>query len=357
MASPSITPLRLLLWAAFALSLLSAPAFGQTVPYPSTMDPNSPLNAAPQGPTATLQGIQPNFDPYCDSCDAPPALPPGPLVGAPDVAYAQTTRFWQYTSFEYTFLAPTGGSKKLGLDRLETSATFAMPLAYQWAPLLITPGFAVNYWNGPEGDATLATPDLPPRTYDAYLDFAWRPQVTELVSADLSVRPGVYSDFKYFNKQSFRVKGRALLLFGYSSTTQVAAGIVYINRFKNKILPAGGVIWTPNPDTRFEFIFPQPKLAQRLTTVGNTDWWWYVGGEYGGGAWTIRRANGAKDGFDYNDIRAYLGFEWRPCSGLQGPIGYVELGFVFDRQVFYASRATAQFTPDPTFMLCAGFRY
>ena len=53
--------------------------------------------------------------------------------------------------------------------------------------------------------------------------------------------------------------------------------------------PAGGILWRPNPQTYFDIYFPKPKLAQYLYTVGNTDVWWYLNGEIGGGSWTIER--------------------------------------------------------------------
>ncbi len=40
------------------------------------------------------------------------------------------------------------------------------------------------------------------------------------------------------------------------------------------------------------------------------DTWWYVGGYYGGGSWTVKRANGAKESIDINDLRLVLGLEW-----------------------------------------------
>ena len=44
--------------------------------------------------------------------------------------------------------------------------------------------------------------------------------------------------------------------------------------------------------------------------MGNQDLWWYVGGEYGGGAWTVEREGDFSDRIDINDIRVMLGLEW-----------------------------------------------
>ena len=66
-------------------------------------------------------------------------------------------------------------------------------------PLLVTPGFAFNWLNGPLSDPADVPrgPDLPPRLYDAYLDFAWYPRVNQWLGAELGVRTGVWSDFDH----------------------------------------------------------------------------------------------------------------------------------------------------------------
>ena len=71
-------------------------------------------------------------------------------------------------------------------------------------------------------------------------------------------------------------------------TLQFKPGIWYIDRVEIKLLPAGGVVWTPNPCSRYEIFFPAPKLADLWSTVGNLNVWVYVRGEYGGGAWTVK---------------------------------------------------------------------
>jgi hypothetical protein len=71
--------------------------------------------------------------------------------------------------------------------------------------------------------------------------------------------------------------------------------------------------------------------------LGNAQVWWYVGGEYGGGSWTIEREAGttdpgASDQIDINDIRVYLGIErWN----LNRCYCFVEVGYVFDREIVY----------------------
>jgi hypothetical protein len=327
----------------------AAPTWGQGTQYPPPVIPeDNPFRAA-QPPTATLDGtIQPHFDPYDDSPLAPtyphtenPYLQPGWPV--------DQIRVVQQIKLEYTLLGDNGGTAQLGLNALELSGSFHLPLGYQLAPLVFTPGFGVEYWEGPLGTASPFDPDLPPRTYQAYLDIGWQPQLTPRLAAELGLEIGVYSDFEEVDSEAIRLKSRGLVLYALSPRWQLVGGLLYLDRNRIKLLPAGGAIWMPNPDVRWEILFPQPKLAQRLTTYGNTELWWYVAGEYGGDAWQIERASGATDEFDYNDLRLIGGLEWKPVADVQGLHASLEIGYVFDRELFHASGL--RFNADDTLML------
>ena len=115
------------------------------------------------------------------------------------------------------------------------------------------------------------------------------------IGAEIGFRIGAYTDFKTLNEDSLRIQGLGLGVFRLTPTLTAKIGAMYLDRNKIKILPAGGILWTPTPQVRFDIFFPQPKLSAYLTTVGRYELWWYVAGEYGGGAWTIERADGTSD--------------------------------------------------------------
>jgi hypothetical protein len=248
--------------------------------------------------------------------------------------------------------------QELDVTDIETSATGALPFAYGVAPLLFTPGFAFHLWDGPVSSEFAGSPDLPGATYSSYLDIGWRPQITPRFSADLGVRPGVYGDYDFFNSDTFRIKGRALGVYTPNPQFQWVFGVLYLDRLHLKILPAGGLIWTPNECTRWEILFPRPKFSQRLTCVGNTEFWWFVAAEYGGDSWTVRRetgpATGLEDYVDYHDYRVSLGLEWTTLSNYRG---LIEVGYVFERELEYKSGLPPQIQPDETFMFRAGFSF
>ncbi len=253
---------------------------------------------------------------------------------------------------------------ELGIDDLDLSATFALPFFEgPLAPLLITPGFTFHFWDGPVSQPGPGSQDLPADTYDAYLDAAWNPQLTQLLGLEMGGRFGVYSDFRSkIIEDSLRLQGHLLGVLSFSPHIQVKAGVMYLDRNVIKLLPTGGIVWTPNPDVRYEILFPNPKLAWRLATYGNTDWWTYVRGEYGGGSWTIKRESpflppgleGLTDRIDYNDIRVGVGLEFDTPNSYKG---LVEVGGAFDREVVYATSDTPTFRPSPTIYVRGGLAF
>jgi hypothetical protein len=269
-------------------------------------------------------------------------------------------RLMRDISLDYHWFSGHGSNpQQLGINDIETAVSFNVPLRSPETPLVITPGFALHLWDGPHSSGPLPA-DMPPQTFDAYIDAAWNPKLNPVLSAELEAQPGIYTDFRQSNVDSLRLKGKALLDLSYSPSVQVKAGVWYLDREQIKLLPAGGIVWTPNPADpdalRFDILFPNPRIRQRLSIGNNATWWWYVSGDYGGGTWTILREEGPKTGqvdlVDYNDIRVALGVEAKRVPG--GLTGLFEVGGAFDRELAYRSLAPAAFRPDPAFFLRAG---
>ena len=133
--------------------------------------------------------------------------------------WQKTQRFLQELSFEYTFLyGKQSDPSDFGWNRVELSSTFAFPMFYNIeTPLLVTPGFAFNFLEGPVSGPPIVGPppmaggpDLPPRVYDAYLDFAWYPRCYEWLGGELGFRTGVWTDFDNVDSDSLRFLGRAV---------------------------------------------------------------------------------------------------------------------------------------------------
>jgi len=264
-----------------------------------------PFLNTPVPPTATLDGtitpVTPSWDPYADPSAPPPALfpqpgsPPPGGYPAPQGGYVQADgtvyqpqRLWDEVWFDYYWLY--GANKNdFGVQKLELNTSFAFPFFLNPAPIKVTPGFAVRYLDGPRsGDfPNMIDPsggaDLPAQVFDAYLGTSWKPVFSNWFSGDLAARVGVYSDFDKVNSDSIRITGHGAGVFTLNPQFSIVVGAAYFDRLNVKLLPVGGFIWTPNEDARYELVFPWPRISYRWTTIGNTDVWWYVRGELGGG--------------------------------------------------------------------------
>ncbi len=273
---------------------------------------------------------------------------------------ATAQRLLQELSAEFTWLyGNQTDPNDLGITRMELSSTFAVPMFSNIeTPLLITPGFAFNWLDGPLSDpaAMPRGPDLPPRLYDAYLDFGWYPRVNQWLSAELGVRTGVWSDFGRVDTDSIRILGRGLASVSLTPQLDILFGVVYLDRLKIKILPAGGVYWRPTPEWDAYLVFPNPKVRKSWASVGNAKVYWYVAGEYGGGSWTVDRPAaggnpGIDDQIDINDIRVLGGIEWETQTQIRG---HVEVGYVWDREILFRSGMPGDFGLDDTVMIRTG---
>jgi hypothetical protein len=251
---------------------------------------------------------------------------------------------------------------KFGMNDVETYATFALPLFYnQQTPFLVTPGFAIHLWDGPVTSPPGNLADLPPRVYDAYLDVAWNPQFTPWLGGELEARLGIYSDFSQVVHDSLRLQGKGLAVLSFSPSFKIEAGIWYLNRLRVKLLPAGGIVWMPSSDVRFDILFPNPKFTKRLTTIGTTDWRLMLRGEYGGGNWTVKRTFGTPtptddiiDDVDYNDIRVAGGLEFDKTGGIHGML---EAGVAFNREILFRSGVPNNYFPTTTVFLGGAIAY
>lgn len=317
---------------------------------------DAPQYVAPGNPQATLNGtvapLTPGWDPYADPGAQPSVVYPQNGYMQPDGTAYETQQLWHRIYFNNQYLADFS-SQGFGMNSTDINTSFAFPFFLNPSPVLITPGFTLHLLDGPASSEFSGSPDLPPQLYDAYLDTSWQPVFSNWFSADLNVRIGVYSDFEKVNTDSILVTGHGAGVFTINPRWQAVLGAQYLDRPNARILPVGGLIWTPNEDTRYELVFPWPRVACRWTTVGNTDIWWYGRGEYGGGRWTVERANGFSDDVTYNDLRVAIGLEMISFRGLTA---WTEVGYVFDRDIMF-SDGTPDTKPDDTIMIGAGVKY
>ena len=276
----------------------------------------------------------------------------GDLLGEPVPQRISDIKPGAFQRLSFTGAWMPGGDE-LGISDLETFAVFGLPCPTIEAPLLITPFFAVHYLDGP------TAPDLPARLFDATVQFRWLPKLpfAPWFRADLAIEPGVHSDFEAGDADAFRLPGHGLAIMDWTPTRKVVFGVLYLDREDVEILPAGGLILSPNEDVQLDLVFPKPKMAYRIWADGQVEWWNYVAAEFGGGPYSIRRTSpGApeQDVIIWRDYRLYYGIERKAAGGLNSRL---EVGYVFGRRIEFIHSGDPDFEPDGTLLLRAGVSY
>jgi hypothetical protein len=286
----------------------------------------------------------PETIPRTDTAADPNLLPPPPPQ--PQVSTWQVVRQRGIT-LQNTYSRGTwlfGGNNKVGMFDISAQATFGFPLL---PGVSFTPSFSTYYLDGP------TQTDLPPRLYNLQAEIRSLLPLHQSFVLDLSLIPGVFSDFEQGGSDSFRLQARAIGLYILSPTSQLVFGVLYLDRFDINWLPTGGWIYAPSDDWRFELLFPRPKIATRLLQAPGFSRWGYVAGEFGGDAWAVERTTGATDRLVYRDLRLIVGFEQKYANGR---MLFLEAGYAFSRTVEFESER-GDFDPGSTGMLRAGVIY
>ena len=321
---------------AVALCLFAGRVWAQVVRLPAVM----PANEAHEGqlisyPDSTVELPQ-------KPLDLVPPPPEGPRDARPGV--------FQKIIFDYMWLARTGNAG-LGMNELDLRAIFGLPCPTVKSPLIITPGFGVRYLDGPTNC------ELPPRLYNPYTQFRWMCQVAPRLGVDVAATIGVFSDFEQETSSALRTPSHIGSAYTWSPTTKIILGVAYPDREDVRVMPIAGIQWTPNPDTKFELVFPRPRIAKRVYWLGAWDDevedWVFISGEFGGGTWAFRRLNDTNDTITYHDVRVILGLQRKAI----GHMDYrLEVGYSFAREIMFGS-ATPDVKPTDTVMLRGGLTY
>lgn len=270
----------------------------------------------------------------------PPAgrkLPPGAKPGMLQQALYMVTEL------------PKLDANGLGLTVLEKTVTLGLPCPTVESPLLVTPGFVGTLTNPPTGA------DIPGELFEGYVQARWLKKFGERFGADLAVSPGWYSDFKNDSSQALRITGHGFGAWEANEDLRVVAGLIYLDRYDVNILPAGGLLWTPADDKRFELIFPRPRLAWRIAERPRASHWLYLAAEFGGNQWAMQSKTGQDQIIVIRDYRLLAGWERRPAN--LGLSWRLETGYVFGRTVQYYLSDEAPIHPSDTFLVRAGVWY
>lgn len=311
-----------------------------------------PLEAVQSQDAIYLDGLTPMAPPTIEPVGlAEATIAPANQVTAVPLPPGARDGVFQKMYFTGTWLPSLSDEPDaLGIGDLEMGVVLGFPFMRRDTPLLVTPQFGTHLLSNE--DAL----DIPSTLYDAAVEFRhMRKFGNGPWAMDVAATVGYYSDFEQSDSEAIRVSGRALGVYETSPTSKWIFGVAYLNRAGATVLPVAGAIVEPTSDVRLELIFPKPRVAWRLANSQPGDERWaYVGGEFGGGIWSITRpSSGQLDLLSYSDLRLLAGLERKVTRGLSRRY---EVGYVFNRELEYDS-GTPEVALDDTLFIRAGLTY
>jgi hypothetical protein len=345
----------------YSSPMFNAPSISGT--YPSTQGayPGGFDNPSVYGPSNSFGSPSGSLFPEAAyPSSAPTTLFPGGLFGNGTLlgsGLGGGTQAFRGPRLRHGYIGSGGGPMDLNVHNTDVSMVFAIPNFMSGTqPLYVIPSFSLHQFDGPQSSTGA---DLPSATYDGFLDIGYNTDPNQMLGTELGVRVGAFTDFDHFTSDSLRVLGKGLVNFRITPMTTLKGGVYYVDRLKWKVIPAGGILWQPNPYTRFDLFFPQPKLARYFRTLGTKDVWWYLAGDFGGGSWTIRRDDESSDQVDLNEMLAIGGFEWGYSDLIRAGqrTAFAEIGYAFNRELIYGRDQDREFELDDGIMFRVGFGY
>jgi hypothetical protein len=318
---------------------------GWTLPYPDVQGyPASNTTTGHNLQVDPVQYSQMHQPPESEILNEPGPLratPPGLTTPKPDVPLNWHGLIWKQNFGEATYIMGSGDNYGATILRASGTLTFAkLPL------LSLTPEFGVWNLNGPDNT------DLPSNLFNTGLRISWFQPVSKDFQMLFSVSPGVWTDFQS-TADMVRVTGMALGFYQWTDEINLAFGAIVLNRDNLSVLPVIGLTYKPDEFHKFEITFPKPRYSWKHNHSPDSNRWWYVGGEFGGGTWAIERANGLDDRVTLTDYRFLVGMENKHNNGVKE---YVELGAAFGRKVAYHSDI-GNYSPNAAFIARVGINF
>ena len=315
----------------------------------------SPSTTATKIGESTVYGSTAPFVIPPVTSDDPEFAPITPTLDDEATTIQKVFKYRDDISASYMFI-PKGDANGLGMHEVEGRILFAFP----WETMrertclnngyfLLTPSFKYNHWS--QTDVPTTAFKMPDSTFDAGLTTLFATNLRDLeVKVEVSV--GVAASFEKVDCDAFYIRGRAMGALPVDNDKQVKAtgGLIYYDRIKYKIVPSGGVIWRPNEKNILRLVYPDPRWSRHLTKLNGTDWWFYIGGEIGGGRWLLED-RGETFNADYDDYRVGLGLTF-DCDKMKG---CVEVGGAFNRQL--VSKQGVWYEPKDAVYLKTGFLF
>jgi hypothetical protein len=211
-----------------------------------------------------------------------------------------------------------------------------------WDGLSLTHGNGFHFLGGP------SVTDMPPRLFDFNWGLHWFGEVTDFWWLDLGFSGGLYTDFEDSVREGWRFPAHAVATWELESEIQPVLGIRYFDRDNLGLLPVAGAIVRPDDGLRLELVFPEPRIAWRVSADEEQERWLSLSGRIGGGEWAIERfGSGLADVATYNEYQLVLALDTIKTNN---SISSLEIGYVFERDLEYRSGVGNTSLPETFFI-------
>lgn len=274
---------------------------------------------------------------------APGQGPDADALGPPWGEQRDRRRFWYARATSATWV-PRGPADGFGMVDVPLATSLA-PVWFDDLPaLMVSPGFGFHFWQPPD------VLELPSTVYDASIDVVWRTPLTERLGVGLGITPGVYGDYRSWNPRAFQLTGWGVVDLRVAERFSLVAGAAVVRQLDLRVLPVGGLIWSPRDDMRLELLVPRSRWAWRLAAdPAGGGAWGYLACQFGGGTWAVTMPDDSTAVVTSSDLRAVVGLEVFRSRTMAG-VG--EVGYVFSRTI--SANGIPEYNPADAVMLQLG---
>ena len=330
----------------------AAGSVGPVYDPPPTFASSPVLRTAPQSYETVYPPAQPGGVAGSDGFLMPmvqPAPSASPFVPQPGLVSAygpgpagpyggngpQPYRYGWSSRYEFEFLPKVGTTRpngNFGSFGFDAAWKNVLPIRWWTEPKILsfTQTFGLRQWDGPTGAS-----GLPGNVFY----FGWDVELAKVDRGPWSFvaafAPSINSDLQNsLTRRAIHYDGRAIAYYRASPQVLLAMGLGFWDRVNDRLIPYAGVVFTPDDRWEIRALFPKSRLSYFVGNVWGFSTWLYTRGEFHVESYEIdREPVGIQDQIEMSD--------WRVLVGARGDngwsTGFLEFGFVFDRQVTFQS--------------------
>lgn len=242
-----------------------------------------------------------------------------------------------------------GGRGDFGQFGVDYDMAYTGPFMPGWV-LTWTNQFRLRSWDGPDG--VTPGPGLPGSAFRFGIDFEVETPSAGPISWTFGITPSLNTDFDASpGSASFQLDGRGMVVLRADQYWSIVLGAAYWDRVDDRVIPYAGVVYRDD-FWEWRIMYPETTVSVFLGNGPAGAAWMYARAEYHVEGYEVRTTTGT-DEVELEDYRAVLGV--RTDNGYSS--WFIEGGWVFEREIDYASAINPAFNPNTGFILRSGWRY